>query len=277
MQHSTNHWTWMGLAAVLAIAVSAAGKPPPGNGNGNGGGGGGGGGNGGGGGKTSLSIDFRCPVAGTLRDCVLAGEDQDPVQGDGMGAYVDGTGGVQAFLNSAGTEIVLNTGKIATGRDVYWRFAGGVNLANPEDYPLDNTDSLMSEQHATTLVIGRNAGVDIRGLSADDGPVAIDMFANLRINLTGRKRDLTVIFPRFESARVEGGVGERCAPGMGGTDVTIRCVDDSGGACSQWLIEGTDPELGGPAMACVFAVYPDSAYRDDYPLGPFEITATAIE
>ena len=61
---------------------------------------------------------------------------------------------------------------------------------------------------------------------------------------------------------------------MTGTDVTIECISEDGGSCNEWDITGTDPVSANPAIACVFSVFPGSAYQGDLPLGPFRIQAT---
>lgn len=264
-----------GSAVLICLALAGTGDArPPKGGNGGGGNGGGGNGGGGGGGKTSLSISVECPGGG----CGLRSDDG--------GTYYDGVDGVQAFLSAAGDEIVFNTGKRGDPRDVHWDFTGSVQLLNGTW--VTSTGQFGDDKHRSVLDIGRNVSVDIRGMATADGDVAVDMWADISISETGRKRDATSIFPRFESDRVSTFGGERCVdesvegPGipaggttMTGTDVTISCEDDTSGACSEWVIEGTDPAFGDEAVACTYAVYPDSVYRGDYSFGRFVIRATA--
>ncbi|MGI9223147.1 MAG: hypothetical protein ACR2QX_01615 [Woeseiaceae bacterium] len=254
------------LLLCLSLAGAADARPPKG---GNGGGGnGGGGGPGGGGGKTSLTIEIEC-AAGV---CGL--------RSDNGGSYYDGVDGVQAFINSSGEEIVFNTGKRGDPRDVHWGFNDGIELLNGME--ITDTEDYDPTTHRSIIDLGRNAGVNIRDLTSADGDVAIDMWADVSFNFTGRKKDATSAFPRFESARAAASGGQRCLednviPGvsMAGTDVTISCADDSSGSCTAWVIEGVDPNLGDDAMACTYAVFPTSEYRDDYSFGHFRIRATA--
>ncbi len=257
MRNSTSKAIVFGfaLALCLGLAGAADAKPPKG-------GNGGGGKPGKGGGKTALEISFECQQ-------VLQTGCADPIRDDGQGSYRDGEQGVQAFLNAAGEEIVFNTGKIADERDVHWTFAGGVTTFDGQTL-ITMTEGLSDPNvHRTLLDIGRNKGVDIRGLRDGAAPVAIDMFGDLSVNLSGRKKDATSIFSRFE-ADGPGGGGQRCEPGAGGTDVKISCVgEDDDGSCTEWVIDGTEP-----AVACVFAVFPGSSPRGNYELGPFKIRAT---
>ena len=234
----------IGLSLVGAVPA----KPPEGKGGG-----------GKKGGKTALIISFPgCPSV-TCSPTIRPDDERD---------YRDGEDGVQAFLNAAGEEIVFNTGKIGSPRDIHWDYGtGGVDLATGGN--IENTENIDATSHRSLLDIGRNAGVSIKDLTTDDGPVAIDMWGSLTVNFSGKKKDNTDVLSRFESARVATFGGQRCVEEdssgvpMTGTDVTIECtgLDVVSGSCDQWDITGRVPNTadpGDPAIACVFSVFPGS-------------------
>ena len=213
--------------------------------------------------ELALSVSFRCSDVGIDRSCAPTGS-ADRLQGDGGGAFVEGSDKVNAVLTSPG-RFRMNTGgnkKTGSTRKVYMDFTEGSTSFVPlTSGNITTTDGLVFPYRTVIHLNRRNDIADPRNITVGQ-TVMLDMWADLEISDGGAT---STIFVRFDSMNAN----SECQS-AGSQDVPVFRESDT-----LWIVDVPAGTVG-----CVYVLDSEdssnSGNKGDWVMGPFEFEFSAL-